>query len=460
MPVEPSVAANAWQAAPTERAEWQEALGRRSARPIIDPDQILANDVIFILVFTGLNNQGDELPLAAPQPPRGTMDLWQKRRGWIDGRLGALEAARENQPNPLAIFEATLSASTIGAGLDEFDELANMDAQGRDLVPRLAQLNLSTTEYRFLAEIRQLVQGNASVGSEIWQQFAAILVKAEKRREFAEWRLEEQTAEITLHPHRFVVPKDPKPVDDSPQSRWLHDPIALQQWVATLEARADQLRALREGLDQAVSNAEEAVLPLLRNILIMQTVAEGDALLEKAEWLDQRLLIDMRMDGCQMTTRVSLAIETLQRFIRGVYTQEHPPLMQHLTLDAEEDYEAEWPVLGSYATWRAFMLAYLFPENLLHLSPPSKISHGFATLKKELPSHITPAQACEHSKKYSSYFQDICGLEVQASCQIETVQPTNDECEPTSTRTSHLMHLFAYAKESGYVYWAVLRSDD
>ena len=69
----------------------------------------------------------------------------------------------------------------------------------------------------------------------------------------------------------------------------------------------------------------------------MQTVAEGDSLLEKAEWLDQRLLVDMRMDGCHMTTRVSQAIETLQRFIRGVYTQEHPPLMQHLTLDAEED---------------------------------------------------------------------------------------------------------------------------
>ena len=143
LPVEPSTPANAWQAAPSERAEWQEALGRRSARPIIDPDQILANYVIFILVFAGLSNQGDELPLTAPQPPPGTMALWQQRRAWIDGRLEALLAARQNQANPLAILQAVLSASTIGIGLDAFAELANMDAEGRDLSPRLAQLNLS-----------------------------------------------------------------------------------------------------------------------------------------------------------------------------------------------------------------------------------------------------------------------------------------------------------------------------
>ena len=455
LPVEPPTADNAWQASPAERTEWQDALARRSARPVIDPDQIPANYIIVIAVFAA-PNQGGELGFVTPQPqpPLTAMTLWQQRREWIDARLEALSAARQNQPNGLARFEAALGASTLGVGLDAFAELASMDAEGRDLGPRLAQLNISKPEYQFLAGIRELAQGNATITSDMWQEVDAVLVESEKRREFAEWRLAEQSAEITLHPHRFVVPTDPTPIDDSPQTRWLHDPVALQQWVDTLEARADQLRALKEGLDQAVSDAEEGVLPLLRNILIMQTVAEGDSLLEKAEWLDQRLLVDMRMDGCHMTTRVSQAIETLQRFIRGVYTQEHPPLMQHLTLDAEEDYEAEWPVLGSYATWRAFMLAYLFPENLLHISPPAKISYGFATLRKELPSQIIPVQACEYSKKYSSYFQDVCGLEVQATCQIETVQLTNDACEATSTSTSHLMHVFARAKESGYVYWA------
>ena len=452
LPVEPSAPANPWQAAPAERAEWQEALGRRSSRPAIDPDQIPANYVIVVAVFIGLASQGDELALTASQPPLGTMALWQQRREWIDGRLEAVSAARQNQPTLLATLQAALSASTVGVGLDDFAELANMDAEGRDLGPRLAQLNLTTTEYRFLAGIRELAQGNASVSSDTLQEVDAILVQAEKRREFAEWRLEEQAAEITLHPHRFVVPKDPEPADDSPQSRWLHDPIALQQWVATLEARADQLRALREGLNLAVSSAEEAVLPLLRNILIMQTVADGDSLLEKAEWLDKRLLMDMRMDGCQMTTRVSQAIETLQRFIRGVYTQEHPPLMQHLTLDAEEDYESEWPVLGSYATWRAFMLAYLFPENLLHISPPSRQSFGFTELKKNLPTRIEPKDACAAAEGYSNYFQDVFNLEVQASCQVGTRVDRKEGCGATTAAFRSRVHVFAVATTGGKVY--------
>lgn len=382
------------------------------------------------------------------------MGLWQDRREWIDDRLKALGAARENQPTRLATLEAALGVSRAGIGLDTLSELATQDAEGRDLAPRLAQLNLTTAEYQFLAEIRELAQGNATVSSDMWEAVDAVLVLVEKRLEFAEWRIDEQAAEITLDPNRFVVQKDAKPANDSPQLRWLHDPIALQQWVDTLEARADQRRALREGLDQAVSNAEETVLPLLRNILIMQTVADGDSLLEKAEWLDKRLLMDMRMDGCQMTTRVSQAIETLQRFIRGVYTQEHLDIMQHLTLDAEEDYEAEW--LGSYAYWRAFLLAYLFPENLLHLSPPSRQSYGFEQLKAQLSASPTREAACSVARAYGEYFRDVCSLKVQASCQIKTFVGEEEACEPTAATAPSRLHLFARAQTSGKVYWATI----
>ena len=105
--------------------------------------------------------------------------------------------------------------------------------------------------------------------------------------------------------------------------------------------------------------------------------------------------MDMQIDGCHMTTRVSHAIETLQRLVRGIYNSEHISQLQVLTLDAVEDYEAEWSVIGSYATWRAFMLAYLFPENLLHVSPPSKQSYGFTQLKKNLSDYPSAVDACE-----------------------------------------------------------------
>ncbi|MEL7227126.1 MAG: neuraminidase-like domain-containing protein, partial [Cyanobacteria bacterium J06576_12] len=203
------------------------------------------------------------------------------------------------------------------------------------------------------------------------------------------------------------------------------------------------------------------ILMQLRNLLISDSNAPGDTLREKAEWLDKRLLIDMFMDGCHMTTRVSQAIETLQRLVRGVYTQEHVgTLLGDFVLDAVEDYEAEWPVMGTYATWRAYMLAYLFPENLLHLSPSTRQSHGLNKLYKALPSRINEQQACKLATEYGSYFQDICHLEVQATCQLESLYIKSDQCDSNSNLYESFTHVFARSTVSGLVYWAYFPSND
>ena len=41
---------------------------------------------------------------------------------------------------------------------------------------------------------------------------------------------------------------------------------------------------------------------------------------ERAEWLTSRLLIDFRMAGSQLTTRVAQAIETLQELLFSLRT--------------------------------------------------------------------------------------------------------------------------------------------
>ncbi len=441
---------NTWQATSSERSRWEEALRSRSGYPLIDPDQIRLQNLTVLGFVQGQTNLG----FAAPGmllPPLTPMSLWQQRRTWIDNRLDAVRDARQDQANPMETLQAALEASTLGIEIGLFDELANLEAGGRDPEARLAQLGLTISEFRFLAGIHQLALGNGSVGAQSWQELDAVLVQGEKRRQFAAWRAAEQANRITLHPERFELTDELIP-EDSPQTRWLHNPVALRSWNARLEARKSQLQALGEGLASAVDSAAEIVLPLLRNILIMQTNADGNSLNEKADWLDRRLLIDMRMDACQRTSRVSQAIETLQRFIRGVYTQEHLPLMEHLTLDTEDDYQAEWPIIGTYATWRAYMLAYLYPENLLHLTPSTRESYGFAQLKKNLPSRIEPAHACAAAAEYSNYFKDIFHLEVQASCHVRTRIDREVGCGTTTAVLQPRVHLFAIATNSGKVY--------
>lgn len=445
LPVTPAAPVNAWQAAPDERRRWEAALARRSDLPIVDPDQIRARDVTVIK----FSLKGG-LSLFNP-PSLSALTLWQQRRTWVDDRLDALSAARQGQGNTSSTLAALLSASTVGIDPALFEELASVEVNGGNAEARLAQLNLTIAEFRFLARIHQRAAANASVASATWQEADAILVQAEKRREYAAWRAAEQASGITLHPNRFEIPVDVVP-GESPQTRWLHNPLSLRQWIAKLEARVAQREALDQGLARAVDSAAEIVLPLLRNILVMQTSAPGNSLQEKADWLDRRLLLDMQMDGCQKTSRISQAIETLQRFIRGVYTQEHLSLMQHLTLDAEEDYQLEWPVIGSYATWRAYMLAYLYPENLLHVTPPVRQSSGFTQLKKKLPSRVEPAHACAAAQEYSEYFQDIFHLEVQASCQVRTRVDRKAGCGATTAALRSMVHVFALATNSGRVY--------
>lgn len=458
LPVEPPASSSLWTATTAEHAEWRAALARRSDRPIVDPDQIPANHIVLIAMFNPAKKFSLGFTARAITPPLQAMTLWQERRDWVDTRLEAIREARQDQGNSLATLEAALQASTLGLDLDLFQNLVAIEAEGGHIQPHLDQLNLTIPEYRFLATIRELALADATVRSNLWPEVDAILVQGEKRRQFAHWRLAEQNAELTLHPHRFVIPQEPATQDESPQVRWLRDPLAYERWTNTLSARGDQFNALTEGLAAAVGKAEESVLPLLRNILIMESVAPGDTLAEKAEWLDRRLLLDMQLSGCQMTTRVSQAIETLQRFIRGVYDRSHLASMNNVTLDAIEDYELEWPVIGSYATWRAFMLAYLYPENLLHVSPPLRQSHGYLALSKKLRNPITPEQACEFSKEYSAYFRDICSLDIQATCQVEMVQLSPGACKPASTNLIQITHLFARSRESGKVYWAQVES--
>ncbi len=455
LPLQTPPAPNSWQAAGADRQVWEDALrDRYTRRPIIDPNQIKP---IHLTVYRLVQLQQRPIPgfpVPAIMPPLDTYELWQERDSWVTERLAALEQAREGQNTHLADFAAMLAASTLGGGLELFDELADLEAQRGDLALRLEQLNLTLPEYRYLTNIFELAENNASIAGLEWQQVGAILVNGEKRREFFEWRLEEQSAEITLHPHRFQQLKKPIRVDRNSPLHWLSDTQAQEDWEDLLRARYDQFDTLTEALARAVSDAEGLWLPKLRDALILESNAPGDRLLEKADWLDKLLLVDMQMSGCHTTTRVSQAIETLQRFIRGVYTGEHPSLMQHLKLDSEEDYETEWPVLGSYPTWRAFMLTYLFPENLLHVSPPLNQSFGFTELKRKLPSRVAPEDACVAAAAYADYYRDVCHLEVQASCQVLTRMSRSSACESSASDFQVRVHLFAIATTSGKVYTA------
>ena len=427
------------------RFEWQEALLRRSRTPHIDPDVVRADDL-----RDALSGQ--------------TAELWQARREFINTQLNVLRAALQAETTDLAGFD-TIFETALGVPAEELNALGDQRSQGQDIARRLDQLSLSNEAFDYLRRIRRLAEENAPILDEEWDGVISILVQVQKRREFAEWREQERELGITLSPDSFKIPEPPPlvfpPPEPEPLPAWRASEAARRDWRRTLQSRIDQEQAIIEALQEAVSATEAETLPQLRDILIRASAAESITLETKAKWITDHLLIDAQIDGCQITTRVAQAIETLQVLLWSMRTGQLNDTHPDLVLDADEFDEA-WQWLGSYETWRAAMLVFLYPENILLPNLRKWQTPAFRELVQDTRANtrLTPEYACEAARRYAEYFQDICNLTLEASVVARTDTYVNDCRAKSFEGDRHLIYLFATGGATGTVYYSRYHPED
>src|SRR5262249_53428870 len=147
-----------------------------------------------------------------------------------------------------------------------------------------------------LLDLRTLILSNAPVLDDEWKEFFSILLQTWKRRQFANWRDEEETQNILLSPDYFVIPA-PTALPLVPQptlvlEKWRATVQERNDWQDTLQARIDQQQALTDGLNNVIDTCEEETLPLLRDALLMQVDPAESELTSKAKWFSINLLID------------------------------------------------------------------------------------------------------------------------------------------------------------------------
>jgi hypothetical protein len=446
-----------WRASVQARQAWQSALRTRSGQPIIDPD---------VLVDGG--HLRDDGPDAARR-------LRRERWIWLNGVDGLQDRlGRTAQPQPtLAELDAILQG-TLGIPPAELVELGQQADRGANIRARLEQLTLTPDGFRYLLRIRAILEGLQPVRPEEWQGVVAILVAVTKRREFADWRTAEREPNnnVLLGPDLFKMPE--RPAGDFPDSAppappaWRATLRDLREWEQTLEGRIAQDVAVAEGLRAAVSATEEATLPLLRRHLIEDTrVRDAAGVLvtgvrAKTDVLGHRLLIDMRADGCQLTTRAAQAIETLQGLPWGLRTGQLRESHPDLRLD-DQDFDARWAWIGSYPPWRAAMFVFLYPENILLPSLRRRQSPAFRKIVADLRGQrqLTPRQACDAAAAYYTYFHDVSTLKLEASRDALTRLHVEDTCGPgKATIYVPRCHLFARPASGGRVYWSVYDLED
>jgi len=444
-----------WRATQEARSEWQRALLDRSTSPVVDPDLLRHVDDI--------EEPGWEQP---------AFDLWTDRTELLfaDDRpaiVGPIEDLRDAARNDRSVSEATVRAkfddalsSVVGVSVDTLRSIGDRIADGEDLSIRVARLDLSTAALSYLLDIEGNV-GTKPITAEEWENVRQILLSVWKRRQIGRWRREEAEHGVVLEPAQFDLPgpdDDREPPDDDDPRRWRVDWSLRGDWEDVLESRTEQLEGVDDAIRSAVAAAETEAMPVLRDHLIEVAPGPPDDVStgERAEWLSERLLIDVEMYSGRETTRVSQAITSIQTLIHTLdqRVSDRAGGLADVTLEIDDDhFDERWHWLGTYARWKAAMGVYLYPQNVLM---PTLRRHKSSVLESLMSGSggsdsLSPAGATAAMDEYRQYFEDVSGLIPEAGCMLPA-----DPVQVDEQRESPYAFALARAKGTDRFYYNVV----
>lgn len=393
-----------WLSSLTMRRYWQLALKQNSKTPIIEPDYLSIKD-----------------HFKKPLTENETVEVFNTRREWIENRI-----IKDRPINDIEDEYEKIVKEKVGVTTLELTALEEKRRKGLSISNRLKQLSLSFATFGVLIRMKDLIDVDPNtILKEEWDDFFDIILQIEKSKKYAEWREEERIKGYTLSPDNFLVQEIvfqfPLPSSEPLNQRRV-DTRYRRKWFSTLESRIEQEKELKNSIQEMLRKVEEKVLPNLRDSLIDISTAEGISTVERADWLSKRLLIDLQMDGCSATTRISTATGTLQNLLwslrTGLLKDTYPDFK--LQLPAVRTFDEDWVWLGSYAAWRAATFIYMYPQNVLHPALKKYQSWQFSKTIEYISerSGITPTEALKLSENYEKYYFDISKLEIEVSCQV------------------------------------------
>jgi Tc toxin complex TcA C-terminal TcB-binding domain/Putative peptidoglycan binding domain len=374
-------------------------------RPLIDPDLLGPSD------FTTPDD---------PSASNVAYEIFERRTAWIANRIDAKDQERRQFSFDQMLGDQPVSGLNRPTSVTELFQLKAKREGGTPIDSDLQGLGLDQAGFDFIVGVVELDQQGLPVHDSEWYQVNSILTQTEKRGQFPAWRAEEQARPawmpatavgdfpLVLGPKAFrlrpSVAQGGYPWSPTP---WRSTNDDRRRWVRTLRTRIERMDALQPQLHQAVDAAEDKALVLLRDWLVSNLPQPSGT--TKYDWFTRHFQIDAHSDACRMTTRAEQAIETLQGILFGARNGllEDPSL----TLDADS-FDAEWTWIGSYVTWRAATLVFIYPERVLRPSLRRSQTPGFAALlaTARAGSGVDRESAVQQATAYGSYFADVCSL--------------------------------------------------
>jgi hypothetical protein len=425
---------------------------------LVDPDVVSVHDII------------------ASSPPTAAIGLQSSRATDLAAYAAKLQTARAGAATPAAGLAAIIAIAAQGL---DISALTTAESTANDITATLGGFFLDVAGFRYLQRFSALATGVTPTDGE-WSAVVDIFTGAYKRSQFPAWRTAE--AGLSLSPDLFQIA-------DASSSVSSHrvDPRARVDWEAVLRSRTAVQRGLDTAAASVVAATEQTCLPLLRDALLADILAGETATSPQAgtnvqptpmppappgpfqarvlqgrtprpnsaarmaapgllnllnptpvpvppsldtvaEEMTAWFQIDVKAGGNVRTTRLGQATESLQTLLFAVRAGElpdgHPA--KAWTLVALS-FDAGWTWMGTYGTWQAATLAFLFPERhldptLLLSEPAPTPSAGLVTLWQAIsaPGEFTPEQADAAARMYLNISGDPRSLlRAQASVVID-----------------------------------------
>lgn len=326
--------------------------------PIIDPDLLTDRD------FKNANNNDNAYA------------LYTNRQSVVGNWIQTLKGLRASGSgnNLDAVLQEFLIDSNHVSGYAAKDVVAldQSRKQGNDISPYLAALNLPVNAFNYLVKICLIfttAKPSRLLESE-WNDVYSILAQSQKVGQFAAWRAIENSPayNLTLSLDWFQLN-----ANDFQPLAWRGTPAARLAWQAVLQGRNNQKQAIIQDLKAAVDATEQACLPPLRDAIgkTVQVPANAQFVplpndLPQTDWLSQRFLINVGINGSQKTTRLDQAVTTLQTLFFVLRNGTTIPELGYWNLNRDTaDLDAEWAWMGTYSAWQAVMAVFIFPQNVL-----------------------------------------------------------------------------------------------
>jgi hypothetical protein len=228
---------------------------------------------------------------------------------------------------------------------------------------------------------------------------------------------------ITANPNYNLINTIKKKVKDN---------ITEAAWLETMPTVSDPLRnKLRDALVSYILHYKKP-----------------SAEVDTADKLYEYFLVDVEMDACMKTSRIRLALSTIQLFIQRCFMNLEPKVAPS-SLRADH-----WAWMKRYRVWEANRKVFLYPENWLEPELRDNKSSLFRELEGELlQQEITDESAELAFLNYLKKLDDIAKLEITGMYLEENEKGNQDD---------DILHVFGrtngntrqyYYRRYEYGYW-------